>query len=315
MLLFCDVLSLISQALRVVLWCWSGNAEGRIEDVENIGPAMFAARGSVCEDVVHLPPGENALETQQQQYLAEAEAEGAEHQNHRGSGFVDDLGEGMESALAEYPTAGEISSDGDHQSDKVPCLVLSEPSKGNNERGRRNWTEEETRILLRCKVEGGRFLKRNETATCWNSISQEIKKKAGIMPSEDQCRLRYDTLLKAYKACRNYCMKTGKTFTEVTGEERLELKLATTLTEEWYRTIDEIRSRPKSQETKSRKRSKLSSGVRNEPIGSNPRDSRSGSPPPLIPNRSSDLKSSFQEEVSWGSCHSYVICCIFSVET
>lgn len=46
----------------MVFWCWLGNVEGCIEDVENIGLVMFVVWGLVCEDVVYLLFGENVLE-------------------------------------------------------------------------------------------------------------------------------------------------------------------------------------------------------------------------------------------------------------
>ena len=54
----------------------------------------------------------------------------------------------------------------------------------------------------------------------------------------EECRHRYETLQKAYTSMTDFSARTGRTFREITKEERLELKLATTLNEEWYKCID-----------------------------------------------------------------------------
>jgi hypothetical protein len=51
---------------------------------------------------------------------------------------------------------------------------------------------------------------------------------------------------------KDYSARTGRTFSEITEEERLELKLATTLKEEWYKSIDAF-----SYEGKSQKRARI----------------------------------------------------------
>lgn len=102
--------------------------------------------------------------------------------------------------------------------EEIPCIDLSEASKEKINRGK-NMTHEETSVLLSCKIEGGRFCKGSGGATHWNLISEEIEKKLGSQPSANQCWLRYDTLLKAYKTYKKHCNKTGKTFSTVTKEE------------------------------------------------------------------------------------------------
>lgn len=141
--------------------------------------------------------------------------------------------------------------------EELSYMDLSKVAEGKNRRGK-SMTHEETLILLQCK-EGGHFCKGSGGATNWNLISEEIEKKLGSRPSADQCRLRYDTLLKAYKTYEKYCMKTGKTFCAITKEERLDLKVATTLCEEWYTIIGKI-----CEESKSRKRMKTNPSVYND---------------------------------------------------
>jgi len=163
--------------------------------------------------------------------------------------------------------------------EEVPCIDLSKACKGKIKRSK-NMTEEDTRVLLSCKLEGGRFCKGSRGTTHWNLISEEIGKKLGSLPSPNQCRLRYDTLLKAYKTYKKYCMTTGKTFSEITEEERCDLKLATTLKEEWYTTMDEICDKAKI----SRKRMKLSSNICNDSLSLH--DSPAPNLPPISNGRS-----------------------------
>ena len=56
------------------------------------------------------------------------------------------------------------------------------------------------------------------------------------MKSADECRNRYDVLLKAYRRMK----KSGKAFREITAEERAGLNLATRLSEEWYEAIERL---------------------------------------------------------------------------
>jgi hypothetical protein len=138
---------------------------------------------------------------------------------------------------AEYQTTGEIVLYNEEH-EQLPCTKLAKSLKRKRGRGR-NWTKEETSVLLDCKVKAC-FQKGNEAGTCWNMISQEIREKVGTMLTGDQCRLRYDTLLKAYKIVMDYCVKTGKSFSEITEEERIKLRLATILHEDWFMAIDKI---------------------------------------------------------------------------
>ena len=138
---------------------------------------------------------------------------------------------------AEYQTTGEIVLYNEEH-EQLPCTKLAKSLKRKRGRGR-NWTKEETSVLLDCKVKAC-FQNGNAAGTCWNMISQEIWEKIGTMLTGDQCRLRYDTLLKAYKIVMDYCVKTGKSFSEITEEERIKLRLATILHEDWFMAIDKI---------------------------------------------------------------------------
>ena len=185
--------------------------------------------------------------------------------------------DGVEGPRAEHQTTSEVMLDG-HQQDigKPPIAVFCEPPKGRN---KRKWTKDETSILLDCKVERGRFLKPGrQGGTRWDVISEEIKSRLGTVASADQCRLRYDTLLKAYKTMKNYCTKNGLKFSEITEAERLEMKLATTLSGEWYKAIDEIHIRG-PQRSKSQKRAKLSPSDGNGPHSLGPSNPAPPSPP------------------------------------
>jgi hypothetical protein len=224
----------------------------RIEDVQSNGMSMFDVQGDESKHAVQSSTGGIAVDNNHQQCITETE-----HTDHRTtweSGSDTKPLNRVEIAHEAYQSTGEVTMDKKQQSKKLPCAASLKPSK---ETKKRKWTEGETSLLLKCRVEGGRFCKENQTATRWDIISQEIKNSLRTEPSPDQCRLRYDTLLKSYKTIKNHCMKSGKTFSEITEEERLGMKLATMLTERWYEAIDEIFRRfpPKA---KSQKRVKLS---------------------------------------------------------
>ncbi|KAG0579289.1 hypothetical protein KC19_4G088200 [Ceratodon purpureus] len=129
---------------------------------------------------------------------------------------------------------------------------LSKHAKGENKISKK-WKEKETSILLNRMVAIGRIRKGSEGPTHWELISQEIQAKLGTTRLEDECRRRYDTLLKAYKRVK----KTGKPFCDITDAERHEVNLATPLIEEWYKAIDTICLQRGSGNRKPRKRAKL----------------------------------------------------------
>ncbi|KAG0580836.1 hypothetical protein KC19_4G203600 [Ceratodon purpureus] len=131
---------------------------------------------------------------------------------------------------------------------------LSKHTKGENKISKK-WNEKETSFLLNRMVAIGRIRKGSEGPTHWELISQEIQAKLGTTRLEDECRRRYDTLLKAYKRVK----KTGKPFCDITDAERHEVKLATPLIEEWYKAIDTICLQRGSDNRKPRKRAKPSS--------------------------------------------------------
>ncbi|KAG0618750.1 hypothetical protein M758_4G089200 [Ceratodon purpureus] len=130
---------------------------------------------------------------------------------------------------------------------------LSKHAKGENKISKK-WNEKETSFLLNRMVAIGRIRKGSEGPTHWELISQEIQAKLGTTRLEDECRRRYDTLLKAYKRVQ----KTGKPFCDITDAERHEVNLATPLTEEWYKAIDTICLQRGSDNRKPRKRAKRS---------------------------------------------------------
>ena len=140
----------------------------------------------------------------------------------------------------------------------------------------KKWNAKETSLLLNRMVAGGRIRKGTEGATHWDRISQDIQTKLGTIRTEDECRRRYDTLLKAYKKVK----KTGKPFCDVSDQERVGLSLATPLTEEWYKAIDTICLQRGSDNRKSCKRAKLNPYDENGMLSVSPRNP----PPPPIPS-------------------------------
>ena len=119
----------------------------------------------------------------------------------------------------------------------------------------KKWSDKETSVLLNRMVAGGRQRKGSGGETHWSVISKELKS----VRSEEECRRRFDMLLKAYKTMKEYMEKSGKAFCDIQGEERRKLKLATPLSEGWYRDLETICLQPKGGNGKSGKRTKLSS--------------------------------------------------------
>ena len=159
-----------------------------------------------------------------------------------------------------------------HNLEGLPVTSLS---RGNRDKRKRNsnWADEETSILVKCKKEaavdnGSRFCKGKGDVTNWDSIAAEINSNLGttsISKTGDQCRLRWDTLVKSYQKLKEYCWKNNRQFSDLTRTERVELKLATTLKEvEWFEVIDRF-CPPKSRKSKSQKLDIVVSGVDTPP--------------------------------------------------
>lgn len=137
---------------------------------------------------------------------------------------------------------------------------LSRPKRDKRKRDS-NWTDDETSVLVKCKKEaavdnGSRFCKGTLDVTNWYAIAEEINSNLGTMSipkTGDQCRLRWDTLVKSYQRIKEHCRRNHKEFTELTRKEKVELKLATTLNNvQWFNVIDQF-CPPKSRKSKSQK--------------------------------------------------------------
>ncbi|KAG0618736.1 hypothetical protein M758_4G088800 [Ceratodon purpureus] len=305
----------LTQELRRIqqklLTCLDGEdmSRGRSEIVRSSGISKFDVEGDESKEAVHPSTRKMAMDNQHQQSLAENEH--LDHPTNWKLALHNSPSDGAEVSQAEYQTTHEVPSDRHLQPKRLPGAMFPGPSKpGTNKRGR-NWTEDETSILLECKVEGGRFCKDNQGATRWEMISEEIMVRLGTELSGDQCRLRYDTLLKAYNTSKNYSLKTGKSFSEISEEERREWKLAKTLMrEDWYKAIDALCHRC-PHKAKSQKRPKLSLSDGNDSVSLSPFIPAPLSPPApapasvpalisepaSIPTGSSKLKNSLKREV------------------
>ncbi|KAG0557610.1 hypothetical protein KC19_11G143600 [Ceratodon purpureus] len=130
------------------------------------------------------------------------------------------------------------------------------------------WNESETSVLLDLMVERGRIRKGTAGGTHWGQISKDIQMKFGTIRSEDECRRRYDTLLKAYKKIKS----TGKEYCDITDAELSQANLATCLTEKWYKAIDIICLKRGSDNSKFLKRAKLNPSDGNGTLSSSPRN-------------------------------------------
>lgn len=154
-------------------------------------------------------------------------------------------------------TVAEIAAavNSQQQRHAVPCATGSEPRKGARKRDRdKNWTEEETAVLVDCKRrafhdKGSPFRMAKSNATSWDAISQALRNNPVTRASEktgDQCRLRWDTLVKSHRTIKEQCLQKNKGYAEFTEEEMSELKLATTLDKGWYEVIDTISPKARS---------------------------------------------------------------------
>jgi hypothetical protein len=167
----------------------------------------------------------------------------------------------------------------------------------------KKWNEKETSVLLNRMVEGGRIRKGTKGPTHWDLISKDIHTKCEILRSEDECRRRFDTLLKAYRKIE----KTGKSFGDITKAERAELNLATPLTEEWYRDIDRICNASPGN-AKSLKRPKLDPNDGNGMLSSRPLNPT----PPPIPSQLPKLEKPSRKQVvrSGSPDHFCILICL-----
>lgn len=130
---------------------------------------------------------------------------------------------------------GEIAVNNLEQCDPVPSMtrtVRSAPRRGSRKRGRdRNWTDEETLLLVEGKREafhdkGSPFRKAKSNATNWDAISHKMRNNLVTRVSEktgNQCRLRWDTLVKSHRIVREKCIEKRKGYAELTEEEMNEL--------------------------------------------------------------------------------------------
>ena len=154
------------------------------------------------------------------------------------------VGEGLDVEVKPNPRA-LIVHKANAQVKRLPKAV-----KGPNKISKK-WSESETSVLLK-RLVGGRIRKGSEGPSHWELISGDIRTEVGSMKSADECRNRYDVLLKAYRRIK----KSGKALCDMTAEERDGLSLATRLNEEWYEAIDRLQRG--SEDGKCRKRAKVS---------------------------------------------------------
>jgi hypothetical protein len=177
------------------------------------------------------------------------------------------------------------------------------PKRQNKPSLSKKWNEKETSVLLNRLLEGGRIRKGTKGPTHWDLISEDIHTKCETIRSEDECRRRFDTLLKAYRKIE----KTGKPFDDITKAERAELNLATPLTEEWYKAIDRICSASPGN-AKSLKRPKLDPNDGNGMVSSSPPNPT----PPLVPSQLPKLEKPSRKQVVRSSSpdHFCILICL-----
>ena len=114
--------------------------------------------------------------------------------------------------------------------ERTPCQ-LTRSSEHRKRRRDVNWSVDETSTLIKLRKE---FFE-NGSRTCkgksdWAAIAAKMP----TTRTGDQCRLRWDTLFKSYQKIKKYCKEHDKNICDLTKMERAELKLATTMSEEWW---------------------------------------------------------------------------------
>jgi hypothetical protein len=150
-----------------------------------------------------------------------------------------------------------------------------------------NWTKDETSKLITLKkafadTVGSRTGKgRSE----WDAIAAEMP----TLRTGDQCRLRWDTLIKSYQKIRKHCRSHKKVVTELTPTERAELKLATTITEDWWYDVIAQFLPPQHRHSSS-----ASPNVANDPL---PSTLPSGTLPMQIGTDSFKQRESYPEQI------------------
>ncbi|KAG0560059.1 hypothetical protein KC19_10G151300 [Ceratodon purpureus] len=77
--------------------------------------------------------------------------------------------------------------------------------KAGGEKKRKNWTDEETELLLKVVPQKTKFRSRidkfSDSEPSWEGIAKELV----FERTGDECRRRMDTLIKSYKAIKQYC--------------------------------------------------------------------------------------------------------------
>ena len=138
-----------------------------------------------------------------------------------------------------------------HSPDPLPKKKMKAKGELQSRYRTSNWTEMQTEYLVECKKECNRakerglgFAKGTYSSNDWNKISNKFSERFAGDPenckSSKQCRLRWDTLLKAFKKIKARCLSLGIKHTELNKEDLSKLELATTLRTDWYDAIDKF---------------------------------------------------------------------------
>jgi hypothetical protein len=173
-----------------------------------------------------------------------------------GHSCSDDCDGGREHGMSEVSERNlfGLNEGHDEETPDFPDPLSEKKMKAKGESQSRNrssnWTEMQTEYLVEWKKECNRAKERGHgfakgyASNDWNKISKKFSETFAADPdnfkSSKQCRLRWDTLLKAFKKIKAHCQKLGIKHTELNKEDLAKLELATTLRTDWYDTIDKF---------------------------------------------------------------------------
>jgi len=118
-------------------------------------------------------------------------------------------------------------------------LSTGKMTKGTTRSRGLNWRHEETMVLAELKRKA--VLDEEDGRLVWERIAQTISSRfPDRIRSTDQCRRRWDTLIKVYNHIEKYCIQTGQDHEQLDEDELTSMKLVTAYRQDWYNVIQQV---------------------------------------------------------------------------
>lgn len=114
-----------------------------------------------------------------------------------------------------------------------------------------DWSHDET--LLLAKLRRDAVFSRTIEGV-WTRIGNTIFNKFGHTRSDDQCKRRWETLQKVYKAIQRYCGERGREHWQLERGDWESVKLATAYREDWYVVVKEVCEEEQHRKQRKRRR-------------------------------------------------------------